>query len=39
MGRIRYNVATSLDGFIASPDGTTDWIVDDASIDFAALYA
>lgn len=39
MGRIRYNVATSLDGYIASPDGSTDWIVDDKSIDFDALYA
>jgi len=39
MGRIRYNVATSLDGFIASPDGSTDWIIDDKSIDFDALYA
>ncbi|KAF2014561.1 riboflavin biosynthesis protein RibD domain-containing protein [Aaosphaeria arxii CBS 175.79] len=39
MRRLRYNVAVSLDGFIASPDGTTDWIVEDTSIDFAALYA
>jgi dihydrofolate reductase len=36
---LRYNAATTLDGFIASPDGTTDWIVPDAAIDFAALYA
>lgn len=39
MRRIRYNAATSLDGFIASPDGSTDWIIEDASIDFDALYA
>lgn len=39
MRRIRYNAATSLDGFIASPDGSTDWIVQDNSIDFDALYA
>ena len=39
MGKLRYNAATSLDGFIASPDGTTDWIIDDSSIDFEALYS
>ena len=39
MGKIRYNVATSLDGFIASSDGSTNWIIDDKSIDFDALYA
>lgn len=36
--RLRYHVATSLDGFIARPDGAYDWIVTDPSIDFAALY-
>lgn len=39
MGRLRYNVAISLDGFIARPDGSYDWIVEDATIDFEALYA
>jgi dihydrofolate reductase len=39
MRQVRYNVATSLDGFIASPDGSTDWIVHDPNIDFPALYA
>ncbi|RYP19332.1 hypothetical protein DL765_003414 [Monosporascus sp. GIB2] len=39
MGRIRYNVAASLDGYIASPDGSTDWIVEDPTIDFAELFA
>ncbi|KAK2590948.1 hypothetical protein QQS21_011367 [Conoideocrella luteorostrata] len=39
MRRIRYNAATSLDGFIASPDGSTEWIVQDTTIDFDALYA
>ena len=39
MRRLRYNIATSLDGFIASPDGSTDWIIQDESIDFVKLYA
>ncbi|KAF4334086.1 riboflavin biosynthesis domain protein [Fusarium beomiforme] len=39
MRRLRYNVAASLDGFIASPDGSTDWIVEDSTINFDALYA
>jgi dihydrofolate reductase len=39
MGRLRYGVATTLDGFIASSDGSADWIVEDASIDFDALFA
>ena len=37
--RLRYQVASSLDGFIASPDGGYDWIVADPDIDFTALYA
>jgi dihydrofolate reductase len=36
--RLRYQVAVSLDGFIAGPNGEYDWIVKDPSIDFAALY-
>lgn len=36
--RVRYQVAVSLDGFIAGPKGEYDWIVMDPSIDFAALY-
>jgi dihydrofolate reductase len=39
MPRLRYNVATSLDGFIASPDGSTPWIIEDPTIDFPALYS
>jgi dihydrofolate reductase len=36
--RLRYQVAVSLDGFIAGPNGEYDWIVMDPSIDFAAIY-
>lgn len=36
--RLRYQVAVSLDGFIAGPKGEYDWIVMDPAIDFAAMY-
>lgn len=36
--RLRYHVAVSLDGFIARPDGSYDWLIPDPSIDFGALY-
>jgi dihydrofolate reductase len=36
--RLRYQVAVSLDGFIAGPNGEYDWIVMDPSIDFVALF-
>jgi dihydrofolate reductase len=36
--RLRYQVAVSLDGFIAGPNGEYDWIVMDSAIDFAALH-
>jgi dihydrofolate reductase len=36
--RLRYQVAVSLDGFIAGPNGEYDWIVMDPGVDFAALY-
>jgi dihydrofolate reductase len=39
MRRIRYQVASSLDGYIAGPNGEYDWIVMDPDIDFAALFA
>lgn len=38
MRKIRYNVAASLDGFIAGPNGEYDWIPPDESIDFTALF-
>ncbi|MFO1197965.1 MAG: dihydrofolate reductase family protein [Burkholderiaceae bacterium] len=38
MRRLRYNVAASLDGFIATTDGGFDWIVDDPAVDFDALF-
>jgi dihydrofolate reductase len=36
--RLRYQVAVSLDGFIAGPKGEMDWIVMDPAIDFEALF-
>jgi dihydrofolate reductase len=39
MRRIRYQVAASLDGFIAGPHGEYDWIVNDPDIDFGELFA
>ena len=39
MRRVRYRVAVSLDGYIAGPNGDIDWIVQDPTVDFAALYS
>jgi dihydrofolate reductase len=39
MRRLRYQVAASLDGFLAAPDGSFDWIPEDPDIDFGALLA
>ena len=39
MRKIRYRVATSLDGFIAGPNGEADWIVPDPEVDFAGIWA
>jgi dihydrofolate reductase len=38
MRRIRYQVACSLDGYIADTDGKTGWIVEEPAIDFGALF-
>lgn len=39
MRPVRYNVAASLDGYIAGPRGEFDWIPNDPTVDFAALFA
>ena len=38
MRRIRYQVACSLDGYIAGPNGEADWIVEDPEIDFMEIF-
>jgi dihydrofolate reductase len=39
MRPVRYNVAASLDGFIADAEGGFDWIPQDSAVDFAAIFA
>lgn len=39
MRPVRYNVAASLDGYIAGPGGEFDWIPMDPSVDFAGIFA
>lgn len=39
MRRVRYQVATSLDGYIEGPNGEFDWITMDPDIDFSTLFA
>lgn len=38
MRRVRYSVAMSLDGYIAGPQGESDWIVMDSDLDFNAIF-
>jgi dihydrofolate reductase len=37
--KIQYGVAVSLDGFIAGPNGESDWIEIDPEIDFSAIQS
>lgn len=39
MPRICYQVAASLDGYIAGPAGEHDWIPEDPDVDFTELFA
>ena len=39
MRRVRYQVACSLDGFIAGPEDDFGWITPEPSFDFDELYA
>jgi dihydrofolate reductase len=39
MRQVRYNVAASLDGYIADANGKFDWIPEDAAVDFGAIFA
>lgn len=38
MRELVYSVATSLDGFIAGPNGEFDWIIPDPTIDFGEIF-
>ncbi len=38
MRRVRFAVAMSLDGYLAGPNGETDWIIIDPKFDFAAIF-
>lgn len=38
MRQLRYSVASSVDGYIAGPNGEYDWIVIDPDLDFTEMY-
>jgi len=38
MRELVYSVATSLDGFIAGPNGEYDWIIQDPTVDFGEVF-
>jgi dihydrofolate reductase len=38
MRQVLYRVATSVDGYIAGPNGEVDWIVHDPAVDFGKIY-
>lgn len=39
MPKLRYGVAMSLDGYIAGPNGESDWIVKDPEVNFEEMWA
>lgn len=39
MRKVVYSAAMSLDGYIAGPEGESDWIVVDPELDFGAMFA
>ena len=39
MRELVYSVASSLDGFIAGPEGEFDWIIQDPTIDFGEIFS